>query len=295
MSAVVVASTCPLCGASGSHESWLGSLRYDGREFPYVECESCRSLYADPMPGEETLASMYGPQYEAMVSTGHGIVDPKERGRVVAWLRTQPTGTFLDYGCGVGRLLEDVKASGWRTLGMEFDPRVAAETSARVGVPVIDRFGLDAIEQQPVDVLHLGDVIEHLTDPDADMPRILRLIKPGGYLMAQGPLEAHATLFTGALKIARRLRGTRVSDMAPYHVMLATAAGQQAFFRRFGLEAVTFAMHEVAWPAPGRLDGRDLTDPRAIVLFTLRKVSQALSALDPDRWGNRYFYIGRRV
>jgi SAM-dependent methyltransferase len=246
------------------------------------------------MPGEDTLAQMYGLEYEATVSTGHGIVDPKERGRVIAWLRTRSAGTFLDYGCGVGRLLADVKAAGWRALGMEFDPQVAADTSARVGVPVIDRFGFAALEQQPVDVLHLGDVIEHLTEPDADMPRILSLIKPGGYLMAQGPLEANATLFTSVLKLTRRLRGTRVSDMAPYHVMLATAAGQQAFFRRFGLEDVTFAMHEVAWPAPGHLAWRDLGDPRAVVLFGLRRVSQALSSLRPDRWGNRYFYIGRR-
>jgi SAM-dependent methyltransferase len=287
---------CPLCASVDSRPSWLGALRYAGREFPYVECASCGSLFADPMPDESTLALMYGPQYATAVAAGHGVVDPKERHTVVAWLQSRPAGTFLDYGCGGGQLLADVNAIGWRTLGVEFDPEVAAATAQRVGVPVASRFGVDALAiDPPADVLHLGDVIEHLTNPDADLPNILRLIKPGGYLIAQGPLEANASLFTGALKLARRVRGSRVSEMAPYHVLLATAAGQQAFFRRFGLRPVVFTMREVAWPAPARLEVGDLTRPRAIGLFLMRKLSQAVSALRPDTWGNRYFYIGQRA
>ena len=125
------------------------------------------------------------------------------------------------------------------------------------------------------------------------MPAILKLIKPGGLLIAQGPLEANTTLFTLLLKMSRRLKRVRTADMAPYHVMLATARGQQAFFRRFKLSPVEFSLHEVAWPAPGVLAARDLMRPRAVGLYTLRKVSQAFSALRPDAWGNRYFYVGR--
>jgi hypothetical protein len=81
--------------------------------------------------------------------------------------------------------------------------------------------------------------------------------------------------------------------MAPYHVMLATARGQRAFFERFGLVATEFRLQEVAWPAPSRLSGSELFHPRSLILFMLRRLSQRLSKLRPSAWGNRYFYIGR--
>ena len=290
--------TCPLCANAQSRPSWLGTLHYAGREFPYVECTSCRSLYASPMPDESTLSRMYGLEYEtaAAVAPGHGIEDPKERRRVVSWLKGRPAGTFLDYGCGGGHLLAAMNAIGWRALGVEFDPDVAAATAQRVGVPVASRFSVDALAMEPpADVLHLGDVIEHLTDPDTELPRILRLIKPGGFLIAQGPLEANASLFTNLLKLTRRARGVTTSEMAPYHVMLATADGQRAFFRRFGLREVAFSISEVAWPAPARLSGDDCIHPRLVALYLIRRLSQAVSALRPDHWGNRYFYVGQRA
>lgn len=287
---------CPLCSAAASRPSWLGALRYDGREYPYIECASCRSLYAQRMPDTETLTRMYGPEYGSIASDGHDLDDPKEPQRVVAWLAERPAGTFVDYGCGPGRLLADVDRTGWRAIGVEFDPAVAAATGQRVGVLVANRFTMDAlIAEQQADVLHLGDVIEHLTDSDAEMPRILRLLKPGGYLIAQGPLEANTTFFTTLLKLSRRLRQSRVSEMPPYHVMLATAQGQRAFFQRFGLRPIEFSLHEVAWPAPSRIRASDLIRPRALALFTLRRFSQALSAMQPNRWGNRYFYVGQRA
>lgn len=285
---------CPLCASRAARPSWLGSLQYDGREYPYAECASCGSLYADPMPDERALARMYGPEYMTAFKDDAGMDDPKEPERVVEWLRGHPAGTFIDYGCGAGRLLSDVARIGWRAVGVEFDPDVAAGAARATGCRVADRFTFDTLRsERPADVLHLGDVIEHLTDPDTEMPRIISLIKPGGFLVAQGPLEANATLFTAVLKAVKRARGRRVSDMAPYHVMLATARGQQAFFARFGLTTTEFSMHEVAWPAPSRLTASDLVKLRSLGLFLLRRVSQLISALRPSAWGNRYFYIGR--
>jgi 2-polyprenyl-3-methyl-5-hydroxy-6-metoxy-1,4-benzoquinol methylase len=79
------------------------------------------------------------------------------------------------------------------------------------------------------DVVHVGDVIEHLTQLDTQFPEIPGLIKPGGLLLAQGPLENNASLFTFALSSARKLRPARRTEMAPYHVLLATSQGQRDF------------------------------------------------------------------
>jgi hypothetical protein len=119
------------------------------------------------------------------------------------------------------------------------------------------------------------------------------LIKPGGLLLAQGPLEGNANLFTAVLRLSRTVRRPRPTEMAPYHVLLATARGQRMLFRRFALTEIEFSVHEVAWPAPDRLSCADLGRPRAVGLFALRRCSQAVSKLRPRHWGNRYFYAGR--
>jgi hypothetical protein len=75
-------------------------------------------------------------------------------------------------------------------------------------------------------------------------------------------------------------------------VTLATRVGQQALFGRVGLVAKRFSLQEVEWPAPSRLRGVEAINPRAVALFVLRKASQAVSAVRPSTWGNRYFYVG---
>jgi SAM-dependent methyltransferase len=284
---------CPLCDAPASRPSWLGALRFDERVYPYVECLACRSLYAAPMPDVTALQRMYGPAYEAEAGVGGGIGDPKNPDAVLAILSGLPHGTFLDYGCGAGFLLSRAAAIGWNPIGVEFDAEVAASAATRTGLRVCDRSSAATLPPGVADVLHLGDVIEHLTDPAVELRQIIRLVKRGGYLVAQGPLEGNPNLFTLALKAWKTASGKGVSDMAPYHVMLATRPGQEALFARAGLVARQFLLDEVAWPAPDRLNRVSFGDPRQAMLFVLRRVSQAVSALRPTRWGNRYFYVGQ--
>jgi SAM-dependent methyltransferase len=282
---------CPLCDAPASRPSWLGTLQFDGRMYPYVECVGCRSLYASPMPDEKVLARMYGPVYEVEASGPDHCGDPKDPDSVLGLLAGLTPGTFLDYGCGDGSLLSRVARAGWNAVGVEFDRDVAESTAKRTGLRVHDRASASSLPRGVADVLHLGDVIEHLTAPALEVQRIARLVKSGGYLVAQGPLEANANLFTAALKTWKRASGRTVSNMAPYHVTLATRVGQQALFGRVGLVAKRFSLQEVEWPAPSRLRG-DGINPRAVALFVLRKASQAVSAVRPSKWGNRYFYVG---
>jgi SAM-dependent methyltransferase len=247
------------------------------------------------MPDEALLAAMYGPEYKDVHEYGEGILDPKEPQRVANFLRTQPRGVFLDYGCGPGSLLREVAKLGWRPVGIEYEEKVAREAAERTGATVVVASRQEGLGPAVADVLHLGDVLEHLTDLDRQMPAILRLLKPGGVLIAQGPLENNANLFTAVLRLARRLRPRARTEMAPYHVMLATARGQLILFERFGLETIEYRLKEVSWPAPSRLSWGMLRSPRAWGLYALRRCSQVLSACRPRRWGNRYFYVGRRL
>jgi len=255
------------------------------------------------MPDAATLAQMYGPEYietwylPQQDSTSSSAAtempaDTSQNDRVLDWLKKASNGTFLDYGCGSGELLRDAMRLQWQGVGVEFSEDVAKSVAQRTGARVVSE--PSALGSEPLaDVLHLGDVIEHLTDIDAQMPAILSLLKPNGVLLAQGPLENNFNVFTLTLRLVRSLRRSPRSERAPYHVLLATARGQRELFRRFGLQEIEFSVSEVAWPAPRRLSRSDLRRCRAVGLFLLRRFSRIISALVPRRWGNRYFYAGR--
>ena len=172
---------------------------------------------------------------------------------------------------------------------------VAASVAREIGLSVVGRDEAHRSLRGRADVLHLGDVIEHLTAIDEEMPAILELIAPDGVLIAQGPLESNANLFTLLLRVARTMTQSRTSTMPPYHVLLATADGQRRLFTRLGLVARDFEISEVAWPAPRRLGLRDIGNIRKVGLWVLRLASQIISHIGPRDWGNRYFYVGERT
>ena len=243
------------------------------------------------MPGHEVLAQMYGPEYGELFARNENMGGAEDASRVLDWLEREGRGTFIDYGCGAGHLLKEAMRLNWQAIGVEFDAAVAAEVAHRIGAQVVT--DPSALGSEPLaDVLHLGDVIEHLTDGNRQIPEILGLIKPGGLLLAQGPLEANANLFTLALRLSRLLRPGRRMEIAPYHVLLATAKGQKCLFQRHGLRELEYTLREAAWPAPDKLSRHDLNDLRLVGLFTLRRLSQIVSSFS-DKWGNRYFYAGR--
>lgn len=281
--------SCPLCNHKKLSDSWLKIL-FEGIEFAYLECLRCHSLICNPMPNEDTLLKMYSSKYFDFgedVKEDNSIEKFRE---VLIFLETVEKGTFIDYGCGEGKLLKEVAKLGWNVLGIDFNPDLA-----------IDLYGTDIKVTSPsdnisekADVLHLGDVLEHLTDLDNQMPEILTLLKSGGYLVAHGPLEANDNLFNWMLKLNKKIQRNRVTNMAPYHVILATSQGQNELFTRFSLNEISFQVKEVAFPAPDNLSLKHLSNLRVVSLFFIRKVSQAISFFNMQNSGNRYFYLGRK-
>lgn len=246
------------------------------------------------MPDARTLQEMYGTSYAGATITELDIDDPRADEWVFAHLTTVVQPLFVDYGCGEGRLLKRVRERGHDVLGVELADDVVREVATETGLPVVRREEALGPWAGRADVVHLGDVIEHLPDPERELGDILALLRPGGLLLAQGPLEANPSLFHSALKAVGILRHDRPTTFPPYHVHLATGEGQLALFARCGLDTVDWRVSEVSWPAPSRLHRSDLRDPRTVGLFSLRAVSKIVSGARRS-WGNRYVYAGRRA
>jgi SAM-dependent methyltransferase len=243
------------------------------------------------MPDQEALEAMYGDDYEKFVSSDEVHSGAEGAERVTRELADRDQGNFLDYGCGGGYLLREVSKFGWNCFGLEFNARFNQDTGDSGTMIISD---LDQLPPELYfDVIHMGDVIEHLTNVNDEMPKILNRLKPGGLFIAQGPLEANFNLFLSGLRLKRFISHSD-SSMPPYHVSLATSEGQRKFFSRFGIDDISFDVMEAAHPAPDRVRVSELSNLRNTALYLLRKFSQAVSPLLSSTAGNRYFYVGKR-
>lgn len=202
------------------------------------------------------MAQMYGSgEYheEFYEGEGHSPYDQTAE-RLAAHL--PPGARVLDYGCGAGHLIAALKARGLEAEGAEFSGAAAANAAAKSGCRVHDLSTGDWQAAGPWDAIHLGDVIEHLANPREVLAGLLPLIREGGLLSAEGPVEANASLVNGAIQLfghaKRLLRPQFVGEFPPYHLLFTSASAQRAFFRRLGdLREVHWRVSENGWPYRG--------------------------------------------
>lgn len=247
---------CPLCGALPKGAAFPWASRYAGAEYRYFACSACATRYIDPVPDSAAMAQMYGSgEYHEEFYEGEGHSPYRQTAaRIAAQL---PRGArVLDYGCGAGHLIAALKALGIDAEGAEFSAAAAGNAAAKSGCRVHDLSAGNWQAAGPWDAIHLGDVIEHLADPRDVVAGLLPLIREGGLLSAEGPIEANASLVNFAIKLfghaKRLLRPQFVGEFPPYHLLFTSAAAQRGFFRRLpGLSEVHWQVSENGWPYRG--------------------------------------------
>ena len=151
---------------------------------PIVRCNRCGLVYAnprwDPTLVSESYTAVEDPTYveerEGRVLTFSRNLAPFEK--LVA--NNSGTRRLLDVGCHIGVMVELAQQRGWEAWGVEPSTWASEQARAR-GLRVITGTLSDAsVPDNYFDVVTLWDVVEHLTDPAAELRNVHRVLKPGG-------------------------------------------------------------------------------------------------------------------
>ena len=128
------------------------------------------------------------------------VGDPSERERpeVTSRLPVGPA-RILDVGCGSGGLgLARTGRPGWKVVGIEKDPRLAARArphyDAVIAGDLTEVLPRLAAAGERFDAFVFADVLEHLEDPVAALSGARRLASPEAVLVASVPNAGHTSV-----------------------------------------------------------------------------------------------------
>jgi len=194
----LVETRCALCG---SGDAALEAAGFDfeyhtaSNEFRFARCRRCDHVYLNPRPGLRDLGTIYPSNYYAYGGASNPIVAPLRRrwesGKVRLYRELVGDGPrrILDVGCGDGRFLEILRASGspeWRLEGIEIDAGAARACEARGFRAHVGRVE-DFSDAEGFDAIVMLQLIEHVEDPVAISRRVFQLLRPGGCFIVETP------------------------------------------------------------------------------------------------------------
>ena len=171
---------CPICGLRANSIAFPFTVKFNQIEFNYLKCDSCSSIFVDPIPDDGTFALMYlKDSYHDCNYHDENSIYVESVNLLIKYVDSESI--VLDYGCGLGNFLEVLSSKKLIPYGVEFDNEAAkfAANKADCKVCTVDEFMSDSFKQK-FDAIHLGDVLEHLPNPiesiDTILNRSVRLI-----------------------------------------------------------------------------------------------------------------------
>jgi SAM-dependent methyltransferase len=168
-----------------------------GLWFGVVQCQRCGLCYTNPRPSPRSIAHFYANDYRP-----HRL--SRRHGRRAWWrqlrlsrracrhlrdaLLRQDRRRLLDFGCGGGGFLEEMRKRGWEVTGV--DASVAAVQRVRnvLGLDALagslpdERLALEAF-----DLITMWQSLEHVHQPLRILREARRLLVRGGMLVISAP------------------------------------------------------------------------------------------------------------
>lgn len=225
-----------------------------------VRCGTCGHMQLERFPAPGELADAYASAESAAYVEEEAGERATARRTLERVERHAAPGALLDVGCWVGFLLDEARARGWRTLGVEPSEFASSFARERLGLEVRTVELDDAsLEGERFDAVVLGDVIEHLPRPGEALDRIASLLAPGGVVALMLP--------DAGSRLARAM-GRRWWSVVPTHVQYFTRHSIRVLLDRHGFEPLELGTAPKAFTVRyylGRVGGYQAGAGRALV------------------------------
>ena len=281
---------CLFCNSAAIEASHQLPIYFNDKTITWNRCNNCNLVFLQPALTEQDKEKMYNRSYHQQFYFTY-TEDYSKQLKVIAPYKKR---TFLDYGCGDGGLMSFLHTHQFNVTGVEYDKNLVAELASKFAA-------LHFIEQrtfwqntETYDIIHLGDVLEHVSDPATLISELKKKLSPDGLFFIEGPLECNPNLAYYFRKCTYWLKRTvdkeAVRVKVPYHITYSNAKNQQLFFNTLQLQQISFKITEAGWPYIDTIT--EIKSPWLFIQYLVAKISIMVSGIIP--WfGNRFIYMGK--
>jgi 2-polyprenyl-3-methyl-5-hydroxy-6-metoxy-1,4-benzoquinol methylase len=257
----VAEQPCEVCGDA----TFRGVYALKGdRENCYRQCASCHLVRAPVQSlfdyqGEEYLAALVQ-QALAASRIWEQTLDHIER--------LVPVGRLVEVGCGIGTQLAHARKRGWQVRGFEKNRQCPEEARLRYDIDVRCEDFLDHGLEQPVDVILMHQLIEHVLDPNPFLEASWRALRRGGLLVMTTPNWSFAAPIVWSNRVLRT-PVPKLDHLQPrQHVRLFSPRTMRALAFRLG-----WTIEMIIGNPTDALGRRRLLSPRRLVGLATRTLA----------------------
>jgi SAM-dependent methyltransferase len=194
---IAARQNCPSCGDARSKSFMIvPDFRVSKHEFDIHECLGCGLHYTKEVPSADTI----GAYYKAESYDSHRLDNTSFISRIyrkvrsinvrkkIGWIQKYTTnGLVVDYGCGLGHVVAELKNSGFRSEGYEIDDAVRTLTKSELQIDTFPLSDFSKLERESISVLTMWHVLEHVYDLNHDFQQIVDKVEKNGVLFIAVP------------------------------------------------------------------------------------------------------------
>jgi 2-polyprenyl-3-methyl-5-hydroxy-6-metoxy-1,4-benzoquinol methylase len=213
---------CPVCGNEKLSFA-LKTIDYtvSNEEFSIYQCEHCSVRFTGNIPSLSQIGKYYeSEQYISHTNSTKGLFNKLyqlvrnyslvSKRELVCKYSNSNSGIILDYGCGTGSFLNEMKSNGWGIKGVEPDAGAAQKATLLNGIKIDDSSSLSSFIPESVDVITLWHVLEHVHDLHPTLTTLKSILKANGVMFVAVPNyqsfdAAHYKQFWAAYDVPRHL------------------------------------------------------------------------------------------
>lgn len=235
---------CPICGGIGHPFHAVPSFRmidFGDVFLPaklWMRCEKCENLYSKYFPekylrSEDGICFIYPEEIETYQCRNLSAHILHFWGEVLTKMQKQSGGhTLLEIGIGEGALIAVAKEMGFAVEGVELVKQLAQDIANLLKVNITCCDFLEYPEDKQYDMITMGDVLEHLSNPRKGLEKARKLLQNNGVLWMSTPNYESAYNQLHHMHTAMWLE--------PTHVTYFNRRGLENLLQEVGFEVIEY-------------------------------------------------------
>lgn len=207
-----------------------------GRHGPIVSCPNCKIVYVDEGISQQQISTYYEVVDDPLYFAEQKAREVTFKNYLKKLEAVSPRkGKLLDVGTNTGLFVKLAKDNGWDAVGLEPNRWAIAYAKKHYGVSIVNKpFRAGVFPKESFAVITMWDVIEHFTNPVAEMKKVYNYLVPGG-LFAFSTVDPQSPL--------ARVMGTRWSWYMEMHRVFFGRGSACFYLERAGFKTIIFRPH----------------------------------------------------